>query len=352
MSYDEIIGHSPAINLLRAEADAPGHAYLFSGAAGVGKATIAQHFAASLVCETDRCVSRVLRHTHPDVTVLGPDGKTTLGVEQARAVIAQANLRPVEGDRKIFIFDDAELMTDAAANALLKTLEEPSGSTVFILIADSEDNLPITVASRCRTVRFGRVLEAEIVAALVATGLDEDRAIETARISGGSPGLALAFATQPEASAFREQWMSIPRRVTNQPGNSFLLADEMLAAGAPLLTALKEQQAREIDELKSGGLDAPKAIVDRHERAMQRASSALANSGLEMLASWYVDAVAAQHGAPLRNPDLSMAELARVRPRHAVRSAEATLDAVFQLGQNQRPKLVLAHLFTSLGTDS
>ena len=75
-------------------------------------------------------------------------------------------------------------------------------------------------------------------------------------------------------------------------------------------------------------------------------------SGLEMLASWYLDAVAAQHGAPLRNPDLKAAELARVRPSHAVRSVENTLDAVFQLGQNQRPKLVLASLFTILGSDT
>ena len=142
MSYDGIIGHSATLGLLRDESEHPGHAYLFAGVAGVGKATIAHHFAASLVCDSDRCESRVLRHSHPDVTFLGPDGKTALGVEQARAAIAKATLRPVESDRKVFIFDDASLMTDAAANALLKTLEEPSASTVFILIADNEDDLP------------------------------------------------------------------------------------------------------------------------------------------------------------------------------------------------------------------
>lgn len=352
MSYEGVIGHRGAIELLRSEADAPGHAYLFSGTPGVGKATIAQHFAATLVCETDRCLSRVLRHTHPDVTIMGPEGRTALGVEQARAAIAQANLRPVESARKVFIFDDAELMTDAAANALLKTLEEPSASTVFILVADSADNLPITVASRCRTVHFGRVTEAEIVDVLVERGVEPNRAEETARISGGSPGLALAFATQPEAAEFRRQWLSVPLRVSEAPGEGFRLADEMLGAGEPLLAALKEQQEAEITELQAGGLDAPKAVVDRHERALQRANSALTVSGLEMLASWYVDAVSAQHGAPLRNPDLPVAELARVRPDAAVKSAEDALDAVFQLGQNQRPKLVLAHLFTSLGTRS
>jgi len=352
VTYEGIIGHRATLELLAGEADRPGHAYLFAGMAGVGKATVAQHFAASLVCGSDRCTSRVLRHSHPDVTLLGPEGKTALGVEQARAAIAQAVLHPVEGDRKVFIFDDASLMTDAAANALLKTLEEPSASTVFILIVDSEDDLPMTIASRCRTIRFGRVSGEEMAAALVERGIDPLRAEETARIAGGSPGLALAFATQPESSEFRRLWMSIPSRVTPQPGDAFLLADEMLGAGEPLLAALREQQEAEISQLEEGGLDAPQAIVDRHERAMQRAGSALTVSGLEMLASWYVDAVAAQHGAPLRNPDLATAELARVRPEHAVRSVENTLDAVFQLGQNQRPRLVLASLFTTLGSDT
>ena len=352
MSYAGIIGHESTLALLQDEAQHPGHAYLFAGVPGVGKATIAQHFAASIVCDSDRCISRVLRHSHPDVALLGPEGKTALGVEQARAAIARATLRPVESDRKVFIFDDASSMTEAAANAILKTLEEPSASTVFILVADSEDSLPITVASRCRTIRFGRVPDRGIVDALVGRGIDPARAEETARISAGSPGLALAFATQPESAEFRRQWLSVPSRVTTRPGDAFLLADEMLDASGPLMGALREQQADEISEFETGGLEAPRAVVDRHERALQRAGSALTVSGLEMLATWYLDAVAAQHGAPLRNPDLAAAELARVRPEHAVRSVENTLDAVFQLGQNQRPKLVLASLFTSLAPDS
>ena len=349
--FEGVIGNGPALSLLEAEVEHPGHAYLFSGPPAVGKALVARHFSAALVCDREACVQRVLRLNHPDVTVIAPDGRTALGVEQARTAIAQANLRPVEGDRKVFVLDDASLMTESAANALLKTLEEPTPSTVFVLIAENEDDLPITIASRCRTIRFGRVSEFEITESLVERGVTEERAEETARISGGSPGLALAFATQPETGAFRRHWLSVPSRVNEQPGDSFRLAEEMLEAGAPLLDALKDQQAAEVASLEEAGLEPPRAVLDRHERALQRASSALTVSGLEMLASWYLDAVAAQHGAPLRNPDLAPAELARVRPVHAVRAAEHTLDAVFQLKQNQRPRLVLSELFTSLGTD-
>ncbi len=350
--FDGIIGHEATLHLLEAELEAPGHAYLFTGPAGIGKATVAQHFAAGLVCDDEPCRARVRRAAHPDVTVLGPEGKTALGVEQARAAIAQANLHPVEGARKVFIFDEASLMTDAAANALLKTLEEPSASTVFVLIADSPDDLPVTIASRCRTVHFGRVSEHEITEALVARGVSAERAEETARIAGGSPGMALAFATEPETAAFRDAWLSVPQRVTGQPGDAFRLAEEMLAAGAPLLHALESRHATELAGFEEAGLEPPRAVVDRQERAVQRAGAALTVSGLEMLASWYLDAVAAQHGAPLRNPDLPAASLARVRPEHAVRSAEQALDAVFQLGQNQRPRLVLTTLFTNLGSDS
>src|SRR5690606_40198536 len=102
------------------------------------------------------------------------EGKTTLGVEQARNVVSQAAMSPVEGERKVFLFEEAGLMTEQAANALLKTLEEPTPTTVFILVAESEDELPSTIASRCRTVHFGRVSEEELVDRLTGSGVEEE----------------------------------------------------------------------------------------------------------------------------------------------------------------------------------
>lgn len=350
LTYHGIIGHRSTLAALEHEAGAPGHTYLFAGPSNVGKATVALSFAAALVCRSEQSRGRVMRHSHPDVRVIGPEGRAALGVDQARQAIAGASLRPVEGELKVFIFDDASMMTEAAANALLKTLEEPPARTVFIIVADSEDDLPATVASRCRIIRFGRVPEVELASALVDRGVEADQAAMTARIAGGSPGLALDLVSNEEVGRFRQRWLTVPGRVTPRPGDGFRLAEEMLGAHRPLLEAIKQRRQSEIEELESRGSPVPKALVERHDRALRRTGNALVATGLEMLASWYLDSVSAQYGGPVRNPDLAPTELARTPPRRAVRSAELVLDAAVQLRRNQRPRLVLAWLFANLGT--
>ena len=348
----DIIGHRAALESLERDVRAPGHSYLFVGPSNVGKATVALAFAASLVCISERSRARVKRHVHPDVIVVGPEGRAALGVNQARKAISDASLRPVESERKVIIFDDASLMTESAANALLKTLEEPPARTVFVLVAESEDDFPATVASRCRVIRFGRVPETELSAALVAMGVDSERATMTARIAGGSPGLALDLVADRGVGDFRRRWLAVPAKVSSRPGDGFRLADEMLEAHRPLLDAVKERRRKEVDEIEARGYPVPKALVDRHDRALRRTANSLVVTGLEMLASWYLDSASAQYGGPLRNPDLAPTELARTPPGRAVRSAELVLDAAVQLRRNQRPRLVLAWLFTSLGGDA
>ena len=344
----EIIGHRAAMAFLENEAAAPAHTYLFAGPSNVGKAAAALRFAAALVGRTEQARARVMRRIHPDAVIIGPEGRAALGVDQARQAISDASLRPVESARKVFIFDDASMMTEAAANALLKTLEEPPAGTVFILVAESEDDLPATVASRCRIVRFGRVSEEELASALVERGFEAGRAAMTARISGGRPGLALDLAADREAEEFRRRWLEAPRKVSLRPGRGFLLAEEMLEAHKPLLEALSARRRAEM-ETEAGGGAVSKALEERHDRALRRAENALLAAGLEMLASWYLDSASAQYGGPVRNPDLVPLDLAGIPVRQAVRSAEHVLDAVAQLRRNQRPRLVLAWLFTLLG---
>ena len=206
-SFDGVIGHERVVELLRREISAPAQAYLFTGPDSVGKATLAVRFAAALLCaessEHDvECRScRLVRDgVHPDVTVVEPEGATSLGVDQAREVVTRSSLRPVESDRSVFLFPEAGTMTEQAANALLKTLEEPTASVVFLLVAESEDDFPATVASRCRTIHVGRVPQATMVEALEGRGLDHAAAEGVAVVSGGRPGLALALMDRPEVS--------------------------------------------------------------------------------------------------------------------------------------------------------
>jgi DNA polymerase-3 subunit delta' len=350
--FGDVIGHRPVLEMLEADLARPSHAYLFVGPGSIGKATVARRFAARVLCGDDEAgVRRALAGNHPDLVLVEPDGRTSLTVERARETVARAVLTPVEGSRKVFVFEEAGAMNDEAANALLKTLEEPSDTTMFVLVAESEDDLPATVASRSRTVFFGRVSESEIVEALVARGLDAEQAAQAASAAGGRPGLALVLATRPQVAAFRSAWLSVPGRVTPRPGDAYRLAEELVAAVDPLLEGLAERQS---DELQSGddhGHDL-KAIRERHDRERKRAATALHTGGLEILASWYRDAAAARYGGPVRNRDVRGADLAEVATRDAVAMAGRVLDTIDALDANQRPELAFGALFADLGTAS
>ena len=242
--FADVIGHRSVLDMLERDLAAPAHAYLFVGPANVGKASVARRFAALLLCgEDEGCRRRALTGNHPDLELVEPDGRTVLSVDRARATVARAVLSPVEAGRKVFLFEEAGMMNDEAANALLKTLEEPSPTTVFLLVAESEDALPATVASRSRTVMFGRVTEEEIVSGLADLGVPEDQAHRAAATSGGRPGLARLLATRPEVAEFRHAWLSVPGRVTSRPGDAFRLAAELSAAAQPLLAGLAEREA-------------------------------------------------------------------------------------------------------------
>ncbi len=351
--FADVIGHASVKSMLRDELARPSHAYLFVGPASAGKATVARRFAAGLIAgevaaANQAIIQRVLNGSHPDVMIVEPDGRSAITVDQTRRAAAQSMLSPLEADRKVFLFEEAGIMNDEAANALLKTLEEPSASTVFILVAESEDDLPDTVASRSRSIVLGRVADDEIVAGLVGLGVEEERAAGVASIAGGRPGLAIALATQPHVAEFRRVWLSIPPRLSEHPGEAYMLADEVQAAAEPLLATLKARQDDEqaaYDRDGRGG----KTLKDRHDRELRRATAAIYETGLEILAGFYRDSAAAQFGAAVRNADIPVTELAKIRPAHAIASASRVLATVESLQTHQRPQLAFAALFSELG---
>lgn len=349
--FDEVIGHDDVVALLTAELDNPAQAYLFVGPSNVGKATVARLFAAGLVANGDEDVfRRAAAAQHPDVVVVAPDGRTAITVDQARSVVSSAFLSPLEADRKVFLFEEASMLNEGAANSLLKTIEEPIRTSSFVLVADSEDDLPLTIASRCRTVVFGRVSESEVVTGLTGLGVEAPRAEETARIAGGRPGLALALATEPAAAAYREAWLSVPGELTDHPGDAYRLAAHVLEASEPLLQAIKRRQEDELQ--RSYGTDAPpRSVTERQERELKRASDALHVTGLELLAAFYRDTAAAQLGAEVQNTDIPVGLLTRIDIPTAVARAERVFEAIDALKANQRVTLALVALFVDLGDD-
>jgi DNA polymerase-3 subunit delta' len=198
------------------------HALLLVGPAGVGKTTLANDLAAALLCRApdpaDRpdgaCRScRAVDHgNHPDVHRLapaGPGGVIPIGGRDERGVrdlVSELALMPVEGGRRVAIVEAAQRMTEDAQSAFLKTLEEPPAGSVLILCADDEERLLPTIRSRCVRLRLGPVPRRDVEAIVVERGLaDAAAGARFARISGGRPGVALAYAAAPDAAITRAE---------------------------------------------------------------------------------------------------------------------------------------------------
>lgn len=194
MTFDRIIGHDRQKDILRRALSGGrlAHAYLFAGPEGVGKRLMALAVARVLFCESGTgCGScsacrKLENRNHPDLHVLEADG-TSIKIEQVRAIQRDLGLRPSEGRRKVCLIEAADLMTTAAANALLKTLEEPRGDTLLILLSSQPQRLLETIRSRCQTLFFPRQPQ-ELIRASLQTqlGVTDDEAHVLAALSEGS----------------------------------------------------------------------------------------------------------------------------------------------------------------------
>ena len=213
----QVVGQTRAVSLLERSLDKEtlAHAYLFVGPHHVGKMTLALNLAQALNCEAAErpcgmCAScqKIVSAKHADVQIISliHNGDTAearsrveIGIDQIRELQHSSNLPPFEGKYKIFIIDEAEFLSSEAANCLLKTLEEPVGKVVFILLTTSDRLLPATVVSRCQRLELAPVGADEVETALCGRwGIEQSKAKLLARLSRGCLGWAL-LATSDDA---------------------------------------------------------------------------------------------------------------------------------------------------------
>ena len=219
MLFNSIIGHDRPVSILKRaiQNDAVAHAYLFSGEQGIGKRLTARAFAAALNCQAAGpaggcgvCSScrKAASGTHPDVHLLSPDG-TEIKIDQVRAAQSELSLKPFEGQKKVLIVDSTEAMNDASQNAFLKTLEEPPGDSLIILITAMPQSLLPTIRSRCQELKF-QPLPRPVLAEVLQEkrGLDAGDAWFAAALSRGSLGRALDMDVQKEKTD-REQFLAL-----------------------------------------------------------------------------------------------------------------------------------------------
>jgi DNA polymerase-3 subunit delta' len=213
--FPDEIGHGWAAEILAKHMDTGSvhHAYLFHGASGIGKLALARRFAQSLLCESEAfppCLDcggcdRVASLKHPDYEELrSEDVGESLQIDQVREMQRRISLAPYEANRRVVLLDRAHELTHQAANAMLKTLEEPPEHVVLLVTTQSIEALPATLVSRCEVLNLRAVATSDIV-----TALETEYGAETARLAGslagGRPGRALALAQDPEELERRRQ---------------------------------------------------------------------------------------------------------------------------------------------------
>jgi DNA polymerase-3 subunit delta' len=205
--FKGIIGQEQALRVLRRALETAkiNHAYLFVGPAGVGKKTTALAFARAIILAADPEGEVYLReNAHPDfMSIERIEKKSLIGIEQInREMEPWLALKPYRAARRVVVINEAHLLSLAAANALLKTLEEPPGHAVLILVTD-EQNLMETIVSRCQLIRFSPATESAVSESLLERGIEAKRVTHLARLGQGSIAAAIQLA---EEEGLEELW--------------------------------------------------------------------------------------------------------------------------------------------------
>ncbi|EOM74790.1 DNA polymerase III subunit delta' [Rhodococcus rhodnii] len=345
------------------------HSWLFTGPPGSGRSVAALVFAAALEC-TDPDVpgcghchacTTVLAGTHGDVRRVIPEG-LSIGVKEMRQIVQIAARRPSTGRWQIVLIEDADRLTEGAANALLKAVEEPPERTVFLLCAPSVDpeDISVTLRSRCRHMHLVTPTVDAIAHVLVTRdGLDEAAAREAAAISGGHVGRARRLATDLSARTRRSDALALATAAL-RPATAFAAAEDLVRgaeAEAKDLTA--EVDEREMEELRTalgaggtgkgavgalrGSAGQLKALEQRQKSRLTRSTRDALDRALIDLAGLYRDALAVSwgNGTVLAHPDMAdkARELAaRTSPAGLLVCIEAVLGARTAIDLNVKPQ--------------
>ncbi len=285
-------GHTAALATVTGFiAGRPPHALLIAGPGSVGKTTLALDLAAGLLCTAGepsdrpcgacRACRRVRTRSHPDLHWLAPTdpgrqiviGGEAGGPRGIRDLAAELALAPLEGRVRVAIVEAADRMNEPAQNAFLKTLEEPPPASVIVLCADAPDRLLPTIRSRCATVRLGLVGSRTIEALLVERDLAEPPlAGRLARLAGGRPGIAVAYALAPEALAVRgEVLRSLLDLLAADPGSRLASIRGLVASAIEASHAL---EARFVGVGSAPGAAAAASEPGAHPEAEPRLSEA------------------------------------------------------------------------------
>jgi len=359
---ERIPGQERAMAFLRQAAGRPHHAYLLAGPEGGGKTLAARAFAAALLCPDGGCgVCRncrlALEDKHPNQVVVEPEGRD-IHVDTVRAEIWHPAYRTApEPGRKVFVIREADRLNPAAADVLLKVLEEPPAETVILLLSARPDELPETVLSRCHVVTFLPLSERFIVETLTGEGADAGRAALAARLAGGNLGRARRLATDPDGLSFRQVARDAVDLAGRGSAGSLEAAELVLAAAErykkDLAEQLRDDLAPFLDDRgrpEDAYRGAIRRMEERHKRQVRRAERDYVDRVLLAVSALLRDGVVIAVGGGsdlLMNPDLAPAAASPAAAAGGLAAAEEARAALAE-DVNLNARLVLEQAFLRL----
>ena len=373
--WESLVGQSVVVDRLRrAVAGDMSHAWLFTGPPGSGRSNAALAFAAALQCERGGCgqchsCHEVQVGSHPDVRVTRTE-KLSIGVDEVRELVRSSALAPVGNRWQVMVVEDADRLTDQAANALLKAIEEPTERTVWLLCAPTVEDVLPTIRSRTRLVVLATPSVNDVTDFLVRTeGLGIETASYAARASQGHIGRARALARDEDTRRRRREVVSIPGRLIS--------IGACIAAAADLHDLAKEEAdalTSDHDQREKADLDRAYGVVERGRRPREYAPALrdleksqktrakrrhldVVDRGLMDLISVYRDVLSLQLGSrtDLVNEELR-GEVVALAHRSTAEESLTRIAAVFEAREqmlefNVPPLLALESMMVALRSE-
>ena len=345
------------------------HAWLFTGPPGSGRSNAAIAFAAALVCKDGGCSKCVdcmstITGSHADVELIKTEG-LSIKIDEIRDLISRSSWAPSVAAWRVVVIEDADRLTDSAANALLKVVEEPGLRTVWLLCAPTLTDVLPTIRSRCRHLSLRMPSTKAITKLLIERdSIDPSTAEFVAKASGGHIGRARRLATDTNAKENRKNIMKLPFAIKDI-ASAFKAAQYLVeAAKADALTDSEAKDELEISKLKeawggsgsklaTGGSKAVKELEKEQKSRSTRMVRDYLDRALLDLSTLYRDVLLVQSGSSdsLINEDLK-SEISKIalsdRPERALKKIEAILKTRSNLAQNAAPLLLIEALMCEL----
>lgn len=306
--FDGIFGQPRVREFLRASiaSGRVSHAYLFTGPAGSNKTAAAYAFAQAILCKDHGCRTcddcrRIERRKHPDVHFYTPEGAQGYLIEQIREIVSGVSLAPIRAKGKVYILDRVDLLGVSAANAFLKTLEEPVEGVTFILLGRTREAVLPTIVSRCQVVPFRHIPAREAAGILSQkTGVTPEQARIAVEACNGSITRAMTFAKSAERAEFRTRIMEVLSNLPLSDERDVLeYAAELIERAKAPLDNVRTQQSEELAESADFlTKTALKQIELRHKRALSMATRESLNQTTSIIRSWLRDVLMIASGTP------------------------------------------------------